>query len=63
MGASEQGPTVKRFSHDRAGLVHDGAFLVDTLALRKLTIDFGAANDEYYRGTADPDVEKIKNLP
>jgi hypothetical protein len=42
----------------------DYVYLVDPLALDKLTIDFGAANDEYYPGTVTPpDVEKIKNLP
>jgi len=42
----------------------DYVYLVDTLALDKLAIDFGAANDEYYPGTADPpDLEKLKNLP
>jgi hypothetical protein len=42
----------------------DYVYLVAALALRKLAIDFGAANDEYYPGTADPpDAEKLKNLP
>jgi hypothetical protein len=46
------------------GAGSDYVFLVDPLALHKLTIDFGAANDEYYLGTVTPpDVEKIKNLP
>lgn len=46
------------------GAGSDYVFLVPPLALDKLAIDFGAANDEYYTGTVTPPkVEKLKNLP